>query len=195
MRAEEDTGATGYRPADAAAVVGVPASTLRLYSVRFAPLLSESAAHPVGAGGGRPGARVYSEHDVAILKDGKRLLEQGRTYEEALRELRRRWAPRAIRRAEPAVVQSEEKAASLPEEAEAAQGAPTLAAEPTAPARDEAWSAIVRNLIASLGSAQAVGEEWRRIVEERNAEIAALREQLRLAEERGRPWWRRLFGG
>lgn len=204
----------GYRPAEAAASLGIPASTLRLYSVRFARLLSESAAAPVERGGGKPGYRLYSERDLALLREGKDLLAKGLTYDEALRELRRRWAPRTLRSARVAAPREREEPTAVAEAGEGAEAPRPAVESAPQPARgegglpapamvDEAgavrgaeWALLTSNLLASLGSAQAVAEEWRRIVEERNAEIANLREQIeRLAEERRRPWWRLLFGG
>ncbi len=187
--------AEGYRPAEAAAALGVPPSTLRLYSVRFGPLLSEAAAHPVERAGGRPGFRMYGEQDLALLREGKALLERGLTYDEALQELRRRWRPRLLRRQEAAAEPLAERggqpgtAAAAPAEAAPAPGPAPLGE------REATWGALVAHLMASLNSAQALAEEWRRIVEERNGELAALRERLRDAEERARaPWWRRLLG-
>jgi hypothetical protein len=64
------------------------------------------------------------------------------------------------------------------------------------PEREVAWTALVGSLINSMNSAQALAEEWRRLVEDRNAELATLRRRLREAEEAARrPWWQRLFGG
>lgn len=203
MMADGEERGGGHRPAEAATVLGVPPSTLRLYSVRFAPLLSDAAARPVERGGGRPGFRLYSERDLAVLREGKVLLERGLTYEEALAELRRRWRPRAVGRIGGRVAPLPEASAVGEEggEGPVAEGpAAPRAATPTVPSaadveREKAWSALVANLLGTLASAQAVAEEWRRIVEERNAEMAVLRERLRQAEERARrPWWRRLLG-
>jgi DNA-binding transcriptional MerR regulator len=185
-----------YRPAEAASLLGVPSSTLRLYSVRFAPLLSESAAEPLERAGGRPGYRVYAPRDLDVLKDGKRLLEQGFTFGEALEDLGRRWhaAPR-----------SKHSGHNHPEAAPTvgSNGSDQLAT--TAPIgvdrparavdRDGEWRALTLGLMATLESAQALASEWRRISEDRSTELAALKEQLRQAEEEARrPWWRRLFG-
>jgi len=197
---------SGSRPAEAAITLGVPASTLRLYSVRFASLLSEGAAHPIERAGGRPGFRIYMEQDLALLREGKKLLEQGLTYDEALAELRRRYRPRLVRpqerptRGSEQIAREEEAAPAPPSGTPAPQVAPEQVAPreaaPREPERESAWLGLTGQLLASLTSAQAVAEEWRRIVEERNAEIAVLRERLRAAEERaGRSWWRRLFGG
>lgn len=189
--------------------MGVPASTLRLYSVRFARLLSVAAATPQERAGGRPGFRLYSERDLAILKEGKALLARGLTYDEALRELRGRWAqrePRGETRRRAAV------APPTPDEATGSGGSVAAgdAEERRAVAREltilpatlglvgreEDWSALVAQLLAALGGAQSLAEEWRRVVGERNEEIGALRERLERCEaEKRRPWWQRMFGG
>lgn len=191
----------GYRPAEAAAALGVPASTLRLYSVRFSTLLSEEAANPTERAGGRPGFRLYSEQDLAVLREGKALLEKGSTYDEALRELRRRWRPRLVRPVD-AVPLSTGQPVAHPTEmqdepAPRHRGPVGLVASTRIEAeRDEVWKALVSGLVNNLSSAQALAEEWRRLVEDRNAEIATLRRRLREAEEAARvSWWRRLFGG
>lgn len=73
--------ATFYRAGEVSQRLGVPPSTLRLYSVRFAAWLSEGAAAPGGAGG-RRGHRSYTEEDVALLARVKALLARGRTVAE-----------------------------------------------------------------------------------------------------------------
>lgn len=194
----------GYRPAEAAHLLGVPPSTLRLYSVRFASLLSPSAAQPVERGGGRPGYRIYTARDLDVLRDGKSLLERGLTYDEALEELSERWrpVPRRLRQPERSPRDEEENEPEAPEAAAvsaavAASGPLSVVGAPAVgwPAREEEWRTLVGSLLRGLNSAQTLAEEWRRISEERAEEIAALREQLRIAEEEARkPWWRRLFG-
>lgn len=198
----EEMGAEGYRPADAAATLGVPASTLRLYSVRFGPLLSAEAARPIERAGGRPGFRLYSEQDLAVLREGKALLEKGSTYDEALRELRRRWRPRLVRpvdAAPQAVGHPVEHHSAEPQDEPPPRQRTTgglVASTRIEAEREQAWTALVGGLVSNLNSAQALAEEWRRLVEDRNAEIATLRRRLREAEEAARaPWWRRLLGG
>ncbi|MBI4506570.1 MAG: MerR family transcriptional regulator [Chloroflexi bacterium] len=70
-----------FRAGEVAGRLGIPPSTLRLYSVRFAAWLSEGAASP-GAGGGRRGHRTYDEDDVSVLARVKDLLSRGRTVAE-----------------------------------------------------------------------------------------------------------------
>ncbi len=76
------------RPAEAAARLGIATNTLRVYSVRFAPLLGEPAARPGTGTGGRSGHRLYSEGDIAVLSRAHALVESGATYEQALDRLR-----------------------------------------------------------------------------------------------------------
>lgn len=71
-----------YRAGEVATQLGIPPSTLRLYSVRFAGWLSAGAASP-GAVGGRKGHRNYTEGDVVVLGRVKALLSRGRTVAEA----------------------------------------------------------------------------------------------------------------
>ncbi|MHB1131261.1 MAG: helix-turn-helix domain-containing protein [Chloroflexota bacterium] len=208
----------GFRPAEAAAALGVPPSTLRLYSVRFGELLSSAAATPKERSGGRPGFRLYSDRDLDVLREGKVLLGRGLTYEESLLELKQRWS-RSQRQAD---LRARASASSAePETPYGARGAihsgdspkpqigepcDTSASDSLGyavvipdPARTSVsegqWVGLASTLLSSLGGAQAVAEEWRRIVEERNAELAILRERLEdLEERRRRSWWRRLFG-
>ncbi len=76
------------KPARAAEKLGMPPSTLRVYSTRFAELLSESAGKPPPYPDGKAGHRVYTSRDLAVLGKAKELLEQGLTYEQALEEMR-----------------------------------------------------------------------------------------------------------
>ncbi|HEY3107579.1 MAG TPA: MerR family transcriptional regulator [Chloroflexota bacterium] len=71
------------RPGEAGRAVGVKPSTLRVYAQRFADLLSEDAG-----GSGHNGYRVFSEQDVALLRQARELLERGLTYERAASQLR-----------------------------------------------------------------------------------------------------------
>lgn len=75
------------RPAEVATRIGLAPSTLRLYSVRFAALLSPGAANPPPSADGRPGHRTYTRADVAVLQRAKALLDDGLTYDEALAAL------------------------------------------------------------------------------------------------------------
>ena len=76
------------RPSEAAARLGMAANTLRVYSTRFAALLSPSAARPTAGRAGRPGHRLYSSEDVTLLERARDLVAGGLTYEQALAQLR-----------------------------------------------------------------------------------------------------------
>ncbi len=69
---------SGFRPKEAARRLGIPTSTLRLWSMRFVPLLSEHAASAQGR------HRRYSEEDLRVLQRAGELLRAGSTFEEAL---------------------------------------------------------------------------------------------------------------
>src|SRR5689334_17439287 len=71
------------RPGEAGRAVGVKPSTLRVYAQRFADLLSDDAG-----GAGHNGYRVFSDQDVALLRQARELLERGLTYEMAFSQLR-----------------------------------------------------------------------------------------------------------
>ena len=71
------------RPGEAGRAIGIKPSTLRIYAQRFADLLSEDAG-----GSGHNGYRVFSQQDVALLRQARELLERGLTYERAASQLR-----------------------------------------------------------------------------------------------------------
>ena len=124
------------RPGEAGRAIGIKPSTLRIYAQRFADLLTDDAA------GGQGGYRVFTEADVAVLRQAKTLLERGFTYERAAAELRPAASTSSGRRRE-------------------RRAAP----------RDD-----VGDRLAILE--QAV-QAWRALAEERGAEIAALKQELR----------------
>ena len=76
------------RPREAAARLRMAPNTLRVYSARLAPLLSPQAARPAAGRRGRPGHRLYAAQDLAILGRARDLVARGRTYDQALAELR-----------------------------------------------------------------------------------------------------------
>jgi DNA-binding transcriptional MerR regulator len=71
------------RPGEAGLAIGIKPSTLRVYAQRFADLLSDDAG-----GSGHNGYRLFSERDVALLREAKALLERGFTYQRAASQLR-----------------------------------------------------------------------------------------------------------
>lgn len=76
------------KPAEAAQRLGMPPSTLRVYSTRFADLLSESASNPPAFPNGKPGHRLYTQRDLVVLGKAKELVDQGLTYEQSLEEMK-----------------------------------------------------------------------------------------------------------
>ncbi len=69
------------RPADAARQLGIPASTLRRWSRRFASFLSPEANGAARENGVR-GHRRYTPRDLAVLAHCKDLLSEGYTFEQ-----------------------------------------------------------------------------------------------------------------
>ena len=86
------TESTLTRPADAARQLGIPASTLRRWSRRFAPFLSPEANGAARENGSR-GHRRYTPQDLEVLARCKALLSEGRTFEQAAQELERAYQP------------------------------------------------------------------------------------------------------
>ncbi len=77
-----------FKPAEVCQRLGMPPSTLRIYSTKFAEVLSDSAARPAVSADGKVGYRVYTGRDLVVLKKAKELLNQGLTYDQVLAELR-----------------------------------------------------------------------------------------------------------
>lgn len=112
------------RPADAARQLGLPASTLRRWSRRFAAFLSPEANGVVHADGGR-GHRRYTPQDLAVLARCKALLSEGRTFAQAAQALESAFQPDVV------IVQGE-----VDEEAAPSVG-PAADAEPLQMVREE----------------------------------------------------------
>jgi DNA-binding transcriptional MerR regulator len=125
-----------YRPGEAGRMVGIKPSTLRVYAQRFAELLSDDAT-----AADRPGYRLFTEHDVELLRQARELLDRGFTYERAGAQLRGNGPAR-----------------------------------PAAPPRRAGPGADVSAL---EGAVQA----WRALAEERGAEVAELRAEVRALQE------------
>lgn len=87
-REEEGSAGELLRPAEAAARLGMPPSTLRLYATKFAEFLSPAAASPPVSPDGRPAPRLYTAQDLALLARAKELLARGLTYDQARQALR-----------------------------------------------------------------------------------------------------------
>ena len=80
------------RPADAARQLGLPASTLRRWSRRFASFLSPEANGAARENGGR-GHRRYTPRDMAVLAHCKILLSEGYTFEQVAAALEADFRP------------------------------------------------------------------------------------------------------
>src|SRR4051794_4805253 len=74
------------RPKEVQDSLGVSAPTLRRWSEKFEDFLSPAAATSTTESGGSA-QRRYSDDDVRIFRTVKRLLDNGKTYEEANRAL------------------------------------------------------------------------------------------------------------
>ncbi len=155
------------KPSAAALRLHMPASTLRVYSTKFASLLSPSASDPPVTAEGKRGSRLYSSTDIAILSKAKELLSKGMTYEQVLQELRMS-IPGARQRAA---------------QAEANARSDTVAA--VNPAQFEAM--ISGMIAASMSNAERMMQAWQNLAEDRAKEIVQLRARIRELEEERRP--------
>ncbi|MBI4319014.1 MAG: MerR family transcriptional regulator [Chloroflexi bacterium] len=169
------------KPGETCVRLGIASSTLRLYSSKFAEVLSESARSP-GTAGGRLGHRVYTARDILVLSKGKELLAQGLTYEQVLGELRL-----AVPGLKP------RGRAVAADESVAGDGA-------RAAVEVVAGEALVATLRAAVASADRAVDAYRVVVESQGREVAELRErvarlELVVEEQRERGWWGRVFGG
>lgn len=75
-----------FTPAAAALGLQMPASTLRLYSVKFRSLLSRHA-RPERPPAGRSGRRRYTTEDMTVLARARDLVRNGRSFSEAVVEM------------------------------------------------------------------------------------------------------------
>lgn len=82
-----------YEPAEIAAALQVDGSTVRRYCEEFAEFLSDAARVPVDDG--RGWSRRYTEADLAVLTEARKLLSQGRrtSYQHVRALLRESWQP------------------------------------------------------------------------------------------------------
>lgn len=69
--------APAHRPAEAAQLLGIPASTLRRWSGQFADFLSSARREP-----GDGGHRRYTPADLQVLSEVKQMLGRGMTYQQ-----------------------------------------------------------------------------------------------------------------
>lgn len=152
-----------WKPAEAAKRLGMPPSTLRVYSTKFAELLSDGASNPPVSADGRTGHRLYSDRDLTILSKAKELLARGLTYDQALAELRVIYpAPRGRGR-------------SL------GQGNGGAAAGMVGASQVET---LLAPLTAGIQNALKAAEAWQALATERSRENDELKEQVRAVEAR-----------
>lgn len=78
------------RPSEVMSELGVSATTLRRWSKEFARFLSDTAAEARPEEGTQQVVRRYTEQDIRILANIKKLLAQGFTYEHVERQLEER---------------------------------------------------------------------------------------------------------
>ncbi|HEM61580.1 MAG TPA: MerR family transcriptional regulator [Chloroflexi bacterium] len=89
----EMTDAELRQPGDVARELDISTSTLRRWAKEFHPYLSKLAGRPDSMGGGVGTHRRYTDDDVQLLSRVKVLLDQGLTYDQVVRRLRREGAP------------------------------------------------------------------------------------------------------
>jgi len=99
---------TTLRPKDLTEQLTISASTLRLWTEKFGPVLSPAAQRSTAESGGAA-QRRFIEDDLEILKRAKRHLAEGRTYEQTL----------ALLQTEPAVTELTETPVEPPEPSQA----------------------------------------------------------------------------
>ncbi len=158
------------KPSAAAQRLQMPASTLRVYSTKFASLLSPAASDPPTTADGKRGSRLYSSTDIAVLARAKEQLAKGMTYEQVLQDLRMS-IPGARQRA-------------------VHQTAPDATAHPNGPAgmTQAQLEAMVSGMIAaSVANTERMMQAWQSLAEERAKEIVQLRARIRELEEERRP--------
>ena len=163
------------KPAEAAKRLGMPPSTLRVYSTKFGEMLSDAASNPPVSSDGRTGHRLYSDRDLVILAKAKEALARGLTYDQALAELRTVYAPAKVR----------------------ARTAPSGNGGSPASLTAGHVEAMMAPLMAGIQNAQRAAEAWQRLAEERARENEELKERLRAVEmkiDRLEQRWQQLIG-
>lgn len=169
------------KPAEVGKRLGMPPSTLRIYSAKFAEVLSESAARPPVTPEGKVGYRLYTERDLVVLRKAKELLAQGLTYDQVLAELRL-VVPGRVR----------SRGGAPAGEVEVVEGSVGAGIE------GERMLAVLARAVAS---AERSADTCQALVREIRAEIGELRERVERVEadlervESKKGLWSRLFGG
>src|SRR5439155_26759498 len=153
-----------YRPGEAASRLGVPISTLRLWSARFGGLLSDHGSGRARSRDGRPGHRVYTASDLGTLMRGKDLLGRGLTYEEGERELSAAVHGTAAGPGSAARAATDDGRAGQAGEREGKVG--------------NARAEVAATLLGLLGTAESLAAAWQAIAEERSRELAECRQRV-----------------
>ncbi|MDA8188793.1 MAG: MerR family transcriptional regulator [Dehalococcoidales bacterium] len=172
------------KPAEVCEKLAMPPSTLRVYSTRFADVLSETARKPPVGPDGRVGHRLYNGRDLVVLTKAKELLAQGLTYEQVLAELRLT-VPGAKARGRVA--------------------GPAEVASAAGPAVEgvETFGAALRLAVGAADKAvdtlKSVADRQAREIDELRARVSDIEKRLKELEQAGekeqRGFWQRLFGG
>lgn len=144
---------------EACRTLSLPASTLRAYSARLAPILSPWAGRPPVLEEGRFRRRMYTQRDLAILAGAKDLLDKGLTFQQVLEQLGEQRPGR----------RDQEATTSRPSHQDV-----------QAPRQ---LSTLVETAQASIRLAQEAVAQWRAIAQEREKELIRLQGIL---EERER---------
>lgn len=184
-----------FRPAEAAAKMGIPASTLRVYSTRFAEILAEMASSPPLSPEGRPGHRLYTLRDLALLERAKSLLAKGMTYEQALAELKATASVAFGQRALPKGTGTGPSGGAVgPTEREASLAALGRLAEALEKAT-LAWQAATTQRDQELVHLQATLAAQEKRIEELSALVQEFSARMEQAEKhRPRGFWARIRG-
>ncbi|MCL4458598.1 MAG: helix-turn-helix domain-containing protein [Chloroflexi bacterium] len=153
------------KPAQVAKRLDLAPSTLRVYSSKFAEVLSESASNPPLSADGKAGHRLYTPRDITILAKAKDLLSKGMTYDQVLGELRSIYG--ASRRSRLTAERGEAEAVALP-------GYSTIAH----------LERILSATGAALANTQKLAEIWQQEALERKRELAELQERVEAFIER-----------
>lgn len=167
------------KPAEVGKRLGMPPSTLRIYSTKFAEVLSEGAARPPVTSEGKVGYRLYTERDLVVLRKAKELLAQGLTYDQVLAELR----------------------LVVPGRVRSRGGAPAGEGEGELGGGGVGGERMLAVLARAVASAERSAETCQTLVGEIRAEIGELKERIGRVEadlvrvESKKGLWSRLFGG
>ncbi len=191
-----------HDPAEAASHLGLPTSTLRLYSVRFRSLLSEHAA-PTRAGVGRIGHRRYTDKDLEMLAGARDLVKSGSSFDEALTELGGR-PPQSLTQATdrdglPTRLKRQSGQLASHADTHLTQRSVEANGEPISRQSIESGAKEAPSIQpAALNQFIAAAiEGWRSLAQHQRAEIDRLQNRVTELEneirEMRRPWWQRIF--